>query len=122
MSRYTLLVLFNLPIITAGFINALVSYKMKRMSRRRFIVNELFWVAILVGLLLTEPLYAYLYSHGLTDTDALSLFDVVAFTGIIFTLFVANQAFSRADRLEQRLHSLHQEISIRLSEDRKSKK
>lgn len=95
--------------------NALVAYKMGRTSRRRFIFRSLFWLLILAGLIFAEPIYKYLFSNNLTETEPLSLFDVIEITGIIVAMFVANQAYSRVDRLEHRVHTLQQEISITLS-------
>ena len=69
-----------------------------------------------------EPIYSYLFSNQLTTTEPLSLFDVMLITGLIFTFYIANQAYSRADTLERRIQDLHQELSIRLSDDESNKK
>ncbi len=116
MSRYLILILLNSPLIAAGILKALVSYKMKRIQKRRFTVRVLLWLVILSGLIFAEPLYVYLFSNNLTRTEPLSLFDVIEITGIIVTLFIANQAFSKADIMERRVQDLHQELSILLAE------
>ena len=121
MSRYTILIVLNLPLVIAAIVNALVSYKMGRSSRRRFVFRMVFWLMILSGLVFAEPIYNYLASNNLTQSEPLSLFDVIEVTGIILALFVANQAYSRVDRLEQRVHSLQQEVSIRLADRQSSK-
>ena len=121
MSRYLILVILNVPLIMAGILSAVVAYRLKKSSRKRFTFRILLWLAILLGLLLSEPIYNFLFSNQLTTTEPLSLFDVIQITGIIFTLFVANRAYSKAEYLENRLQSMHRDLSIRLSEENSKK-
>lgn len=121
MSRYLILVILNTPLIAAAMVNTLVGYKLKRMSGRRFFVGWTFWLIILASLVFIKPIYSFLFSNHLTQTEPLSLFDVMQITGIIFTLFIANKAYGKVDLLERRVQDLHQELSIKLAED-KSKK
>jgi hypothetical protein len=107
----------NTPLIIAGLINALASYKLQHTSRRRFLLRVFLWLVIFVGLLFIKPVYSFLFSNNLTHTEPLSLFDVMQITGIIFTLFIANKAYSKVDLLERRIQDLHQELSIQLSKD-----
>lgn len=118
MSRYVILVLLNIPLILAGGINAVVSFKLGRTSKRRFIFRLGLWISILLGLIFAESIYGFLFTRNLTQTEPLSLFDVIEITGIILTFFVANQAYAKADLLERRVQDLHQELSIRLTEDK----
>ncbi|MCA9329415.1 hypothetical protein KDA11_02130 [Candidatus Saccharibacteria bacterium] len=67
------------------------------------------------GLVLTQPIYTFLYNEGLTKTEALSLFDVLQITGIVIVFFLVNRLYVRVDVQEQRMQALHQELSIRLS-------
>jgi hypothetical protein len=106
-----------LPLIIAGMMNAVVNYKLGHTSRKRFTFKFLFWLIILLGIVFAEPLYEFLFSNNLTQTEPLSLFDVMEITGIIFTIFIANQAYGKADVLERRVQDLHQELSIRLSKE-----
>lgn len=117
MSRYTILVLLNAPLIIAGILNATVSYKMKHTSRRRFIFRIILWTGIFASLVFAESIYGYLFSNNLTTTEPLSLFDVVQITGIVLILFISTQAYAKADSLEKRMQDLHQELSIRLMND-----
>lgn len=121
MSRYLLLVILNTPLIIAGTINAVVSYKLGHSSKRRLVVRVITWIVIFLSLLFTKSIYDFLFSNKLTQTEPLSLFDVIQITGIIFTFYIANQAYIRADYLERRIQDLHQELSIRLSEDEAEK-
>ncbi len=115
MSRYLLLIILNIPIVAAGIMSSVVSYKLKRIKRRKLVFRLTFWVAIIAGLIFAEPIYSFLFSHQLTQTEPLSLFDVIQITGIIFALYVANQAYARISYLERKVHEMHREISIRLS-------
>lgn len=115
MSRYLLLALLNIPFITAAIFNTFVGYKLKRVSNRKFIFGMLFWLTILVGLFFAEPLYAFLFSNKLTDTEPLSLFDVIQITAIVVLLYLVARLRSRVDAIERRLIDFHQELSINLS-------
>jgi hypothetical protein len=117
VSRYLILVILNTPLIVAAMTNTLVGYKLGRMSKRRFFFGLAFWLIILAALVFAEPVYSFLFSNKLTQTEPLSLFDVMEITGIVFTLFIANKAYGKVDLLERRVQDLHQELSIRLSED-----
>jgi hypothetical protein len=116
VSRYLILIILNTPLIVAAMINTTVGYKLQRMSRKRFLFGMSFWLILLAGLICVEPIYSFLFSNNLTETEPLSLFDVIQITGIIFTLFIANKAYGKADLLERRVQDLHQELSIRLAD------
>jgi hypothetical protein len=118
VSRYLILVLLNLPLVIAAITNAVVSYNLKHLSRQRLILKLGFWIIILIGLIFTQSIYDFLYSEGLTQTEPLSLFDVLQITGIIYVFYLVNRLYVKVDVLERRLQDLHQELSIRLS-DRK---
>lgn len=115
MSRYLLLLLFNLPFILAGLLTALTQYKLGKSTRRRAIVQMALWLIILIGLAIVEPLYQFLYKNDLTRTEPLSLFDVIQITAIVVLLYVANRTRIKLDATERRLNDLHQELSIVLS-------
>jgi len=116
MSRYLILVLLTLPLILAALVGALVEYKMGKISRRSFIKQIVIWLAILSGLVFAKPIYEFLFSNGLTQTEPLSLFDVIQITGIIYVLFMANRSRIKLEGVERRLQELHQELSIKISE------
>ena len=119
MSRYLLLVLINLPLILIGLLNATVSYKLNKISKKHYIFRLILWLGILAGLVFAEPIYNFLFAKGLTQTEPLSLFDVIQITGIIIVFFIASQAYARSNTLEKQLRDLHQEMSIRTSKDKK---
>lgn len=118
MSRYVILVIFNTPLILAGMLNAIIALKLKRIGKRRFLFRIAFWSSIFAGLVFAQPIYSFLFSKHLTQTEPLSLFDVIQITGIILTLFIANQAYTKVDLLERRVNDLHQELSIKVSKDK----
>jgi len=122
MSRYLLLILLNAPFIIAAIVSAIVGFKLGTIPRRRFFFRISLWVIVFVGLILAEPLYDYLFNHKLTDTEPLSLFDVVQITGIVVVFYIATRTRAKLDTLERRVQDLHQELSIRLSTDRRQGK
>lgn len=115
MSRYTLLFLLNLPFILAALLGITVSYKLNKISRRRYASYLIFWLVLLAGLALASPIYNYLFTRELTQTEPLSLFDVMQITGIVSVLYIATRTRARVDSLERRVNDLHQELSIRMS-------
>lgn len=115
MSRYLLLLLLNLPFIMAALVSALTQYKMNRISSVRFFIQTLLWLIILFGLIMAEPLYVWLFANDLTDTEPLSLFDVIQITAIVVVFYIANRTRSKLERVEKRLQDLHQEMSIYMS-------
>jgi hypothetical protein len=115
MSRYTLLLLLNLPFILAAILSAVTQYKLGRSSRRRLVIQVVIWVVVLIGLALAQPIYVWLFNNEFTNTEPLSLFDVVQITAIVITFYVANRARLKTQVLERRVQDLHQELSIRLS-------
>lgn len=121
MSRYLLLFILNLPLIMAGIVNATVGYKLKKLSKKRYTFYVVFWLVIAGGLALAGPFYDYLYDHNLTETDSLSLFDVIQITAIILLLYITTRMLSKINAMENRMQDLHQEVSIRLSSSNKDR-
>lgn len=115
MSRYLLLFLLTLPFILGAILSLVTQYKLGKLSRRRFAVHITLWIAVLVGIALAQPFYVWLFNNKLTDTEPLSLFDVVQITAIIIVFYIANRARIKADILERQVQDLHQELSIQLS-------
>lgn len=115
MSRYLLLFLINLPFVLAAIVSAITQYKMGRSSKRRLATQLALWLALVAALALAQPIYEWLFTHQLTETEPLSLFDVVLFTGLVITFYIANRTRSKVEALEKRVRDLHQELSIILS-------
>jgi hypothetical protein len=105
-----------MPFVIMGVTNALVSYKLSKISKRRFLFQLFLWLTILLGLLGAKPIYEFLFSNNLTDTEPLSLFDVIQITGIVFIFSMVNRLRSKQEIIERRVQDLHQELSIRLAE------
>lgn len=116
ISRYFILLILTLPFIIAGALTALTQYKLRHITRKRFIVQMTLWILIFLGLALAKTIYEALSSHGLTDTDSLSLFDVVQITAIVILFYIANRTRLKVESIEGRLERLHQELSIELSQ------
>jgi len=115
MSRYLLLIILNIPFVLMGIISSITQYKLSRISSKNFVIHIFFWFFIILSLVIAEPLYNKLYSAGLTNTESLSLFDVIQITAIIFLLYGINRARIKLKLLDRKVQDLHQEISIILS-------
>lgn len=118
MSRYLILIVLNAPFAVASIINAVISYKLKKLSKNRLLVRIVLWSAVISGLVFAEPVYTYLFSRGLTQTESLSLFDVMQITGIVIVLFANSRNHAKIDTLERRMRLLHQELSIKISDSK----
>lgn len=115
MSRYTILLLLNLPFIVLTILTIVTNYKLKRASKLRTIFQVLFWVVVLIGLIMAETVYNWLFINKLTQTDSLSLFDVIQITAIVIITNITIRCRSRCELLEKRINDMHSELSIRLS-------
>jgi len=100
-------------------LNALVSYKTGKINCKRATVQFIIWVIILAGIVSVKFIYEYLFSNHLTQTEPLSLFDVIEITGIILILFIANRTRIKLENLERTVYDIHQELSIRTSLEKK---
>lgn len=118
--RYIILVLLNLPVILLGLVNIITQYKLKSISHRRFKSQLILWLVLLVLLIGSFPVYNYLSGKPLTDSSELSLFDVVQTTAIVVLIYIVNTQRRHLEKNEKIVRELHQEISIKLSENRKS--
>lgn len=115
--RYLILVLLNLPVILLALINIVTRYKMGKVSGQRFRRQVLMWLVILLIVVGSFPFYNYLNDKPLLDSSELSLFDIVQTTAIIFLFYAVNHLRQQVDQTETTLRDLHQELSIKLSDD-----
>ena len=116
--RYLILVLLNVPIILAALINIITQYKLRKVSTARFRHQLIIWLVIMVVLVGSFPMYNILLGHPPLDSSELSLFDILQTTTIILLFYIANNQRQRIDQNERRLRDLHQELSIRLSNEK----
>ena len=116
--RYLILVLLNVPIILAALINIITQYKLRKVSVTRFRHQLIIWMVIMVVLIVSFPLYNISIGHPPLDSSELSLFDILQTTAIILLFYIANNQRQRIDQNERRLRDLHQELSIRLSNEK----
>lgn len=113
--RYIILVLLNVPIIILAFINIITQYKMRKISSSRFKKQLFVWLAVLVALISSFPLYNYLAGLPLLDSSELSLFDIVQTTAIVVLFYAVNSQRQKIESNERHFRELHQELSIKLS-------
>jgi hypothetical protein len=113
--RYIILVLLNLPVIFIAFTNILTQYKIGKISKRKFKQQVVLWLAILIVLIGSFPLYNQLNGKYILDSSELSLFDIVQTTALIFLFYIVNRQRQKIEQVERTARELNQEISIRLA-------
>jgi hypothetical protein len=116
MSRYLLLLLLNLPFVMMAILSAVTQYKLNRITRKKMSIRVILWLVVVIGLALAQPFYEWLITHNLTDTEPLSLFDVIQITAIVIVFYITNRMRAKVEMFEKRTQDLHQELSIRLSQ------
>ena len=116
MSRYFLLFLLNLPFIMLAILGAITQYKLNRSSKKRLILQVSGWSLVLIGLASAEFIYNWLFQNKFTQTEPLSLFDVIQITAVVIVFYFANRSRAKIEVLEKRVQDLHQELSIQLSQ------
>lgn len=121
MSKYVLLIILNAPLVLYALFNVFVSYKMKRHSQLQTAIRFIFWGLILVAIFCNKPITDFLYSHELTNSPPLSIFDVFLCTGTIISLLLLGRAYGRITQLEDRFTELQEVISLRSSTPTKRK-
>lgn len=119
--RYLILVLLNTPIIFLALINIITQYKLKKVSVTRLRHQLIIWLIILVVLIGSFPLYNIICGRAALDSHELSSFDIIQTSAIVFLFYTFNSLRQRLDQTELRLRNLHQELSIRLSQDESKK-
>jgi hypothetical protein len=115
MSRYLLLLLLTLPFIILSILSAITKYKLGRSTKKQLIIQIIIWSLVFIGLASAESIYNWFFQHKLTQTEPLSLFDVIQITAIVIVFYIANRSRIKIEVLEKRVQDLHQELSIRLS-------
>lgn len=113
--RYILLVLLNLPVILLAVTNLVTQYKMNKITKRRFKRQLALWLIILFVFIASFPTYNYISDKPIFDAHALSLFDVVQTTAIVYLFYIANDLRRKIEKNEKIVRDLHQELSIKLS-------
>lgn len=119
--RYIVLVILNLPIILLALTNIVTQYKLGKVSKNRLSHQLIIWLIILVVLISSFPIYNTLVGKPPLDSSELSIFDILQVTGIILLFYIANNQRLRQDQTEKRLKELHQELSIKLSNGKRSR-
>lgn len=114
--RYLVLVALNLPIIFLALLNIITQYKLGKVDRRRFLTQVMLWLVILTILVGSFPLYNYFIHRPILDSIALSSFDIIQTTVLVYLIYILVNQRRKIEQTERRMRDLHQELSIRLSE------
>ena len=116
--RYLGLVLLNVPIILAALIHNVTQNKLRKVSPARFRHQLIIWLVLMIVLIGSFPLYNISIGHPPLDSSELSLFDILQTTAIILLFYIVNNQRQRIDQNERRVRDLHQELSIKLSNEK----
>jgi hypothetical protein len=115
MNKYILLIIFNMPFVIFGIISALARYKESSLGRLSLIIRLVFWTVIGLGIIFAQQFYDFLIRNDLTNSQPLSLVDVVLVTGVSFCFFLCIRLYSRLDHNERKLTELQEKLSIILA-------
>ena len=118
MNKYVILIIFNIPFVVFGIVSAMTRYKESSLGRLSLFVRLVFWLVIGFGIIFAQQIYNYLVRNDLTNSQPLSLADVILVTGVDFCLFLTIRIYSRIDQLERRFSDLQEQLSITLSKKR----
>ena len=121
MLKYWLITILNTPFVLLGIYRALRSYDAKSITKLRMVLGVLFWIGVFACLVSAQAFFEFLQRNNLTDSTALSLFDVVQITGIITALYLAIRLYTKHDQLETRLNQLNRELAIKNATDESRK-
>ena len=117
--RYLLLLILNLPIIILAFLNVTTDFKMKKITRNKFLKQIIVWVFILVVIIGSFPVYNLLSGKDILNSSELSLFDIAEITVITWIIYSINSIRQKLDKVDLRQRKIHEELSIKLSETKK---
>ncbi|MDB5162039.1 MAG: hypothetical protein JWM52_547 [Candidatus Saccharibacteria bacterium] len=113
--RYIILILLTLPIVLLALTNIITQYKTAKITKYRFKYQIVLWLAILIVLVGSFPVYNYLVGNPILDAHELSLFDVAQTTALVYLFYFVNNLRRKNEQNEITLRELHQELSIKLS-------
>lgn len=115
--RYLILVLLCLPIAILAFVDILTRYKLKKISKSRFIKQTFSWMIIAILIIGAFPVYNLIMGNSIFFSEGLSFFDIVQNAAIIYMVYSLNAQRRKAEQNEKTIRELHQELSIILSEN-----
>jgi hypothetical protein len=113
--RYALLLLLTAPTVLMALLNIFTQYKMKRISKPRFVQQFMLWILISTLLLASFPVYNLVNDKPLLYSKGLSLLDILQTTAIVYLVYIINNFRRKIEQNERTIRDLHQEISINLS-------
>lgn len=118
--RYVILVLLNIPIILLALVNIFTQHKLNKVSKKRFQHQLILWSVTMLVLLGSFPVYNIFTGRPVLDSIELSLFDIFQTTAIVTLFYAINSQRQKIELSEKTIRDLHQELSIRLSENEKN--
>lgn len=115
--RYIVLVLLNVPVVLLSLTNLITKYKTGKLTKERFHIQVSLWIIIFLVVAGSFPLYNSLVGNPPFQSDDLTFFDIAQTTVIIFLIYTVGKLHQKLEWAEKYQRDLHQELSIRLSEN-----
>lgn len=116
IDKFLLLILINLPIVLIGVTGAIASYKTSLTSKKRCVVEIIFWLLVGIGLIIIEPVYDALIASNLTDSGTMSIFDIALLTLLLLSLLLIVRGNEKMSAMNKKLSRLHEHIAIKDAE------
>lgn len=116
MSKFLVLLLVNLPIVVIGVLGAITSYKTSRISKKRSIIEVSVWLLVGLGLFFIQPAYNLLIEYELTDSEPMSLFDILLLTLVLLAALFIKNANEKISLLNRKISQIHEHIVIKESQ------
>lgn len=113
VSRFLILILINLPVVLIGLISAIVAYKTKQTSKRRYLVEVIGWVVVGFGLVMVEPAYNLLVKNNLTASDSMSIFDIILLTLVLICGLFLVKSNEKISSINNKLSRIHEHVAIK---------
>ena len=113
ISRYLILLLINLPLVTVLLIRFTVDYKTKQITKKKYVGLVLLLIVVVISLSVVEPLYSWLLNHDLTSSGPMTLFDMILLTVIVFISFGLIRSNQRATEMRKEIARIHEHIAFK---------
>jgi len=106
-----------MPIILLALFNIITQYKLRHITLKRLQHQFALWLIILVVLICSFPVYNLLSGNPVFDSSEFSLFDIFQTTAIVVIIYALNRQRQKIEQNEITIRDLHQELSIKMSQE-----
>jgi hypothetical protein len=111
-NKYAVLIIVSLPLLLIAIVGSITNYKTNRITKRRCIIDVVFWLLIGILLIFIEPIYNTLIRHNLTNSAPMSIFDVILLTIILLCMILIKQINVKLSQLNKKVSRMHENIVL----------